>query len=44
MNNYPQPLTKDGMKKISNQMDNLIYKIEEKGENFNLGFFCYIKY
>ena len=44
MNNYPKPLTKDGMKKISNQMDNLIYKIEEKGENFNLGFFCYIKY
>ena len=43
-NFFPKSISKEGIKKIYEQLDNLIYKINEKDSNLGIGFFCYIKY
>ena len=44
MENYPKPVSKDCIKVILKQMDNLFYKKYEKEGNYLTVFFCNIKY
>ena len=44
MNSYPEPVTKQSTKNILEQMDNSIYKINEKKGKFDIGILCSIKY
>ena len=44
MDKYPKPASKSCTKKILDQMENSIYKIDEKEVTFKLGFFCNIQY
>ena len=43
MNGYPKPMTKHCLSKILDQMNNSLYKINEKDGKFETGFFCYVK-
>ena len=43
MEDYPEPVTKQCIKNIVDQIENLIYKINEKEGNFDIGYFCLIK-
>ena len=43
MEKYPKPVTKNTTQKILNQIDNSIYKINEKKGKFFIGFLSYIK-
>ena len=43
MDYYPKPITKICLEKILDQMNNSLYKINEKGGKFEIGFFCYIQ-
>ena len=43
MKEYPNPLTNRCLKKILNQMNNYLYKVNERNGKFDTGFFCYIK-
>ncbi len=44
MENFPKSISKEGIKKIYEQLDNLIYKISDKDNNLGIGFFCHITY
>ena len=44
MDKYPKPVDKNITQKILNQIDNSVYKINEKNGKFFIGFLCYIKY
>ena len=44
MTEYLKPITKQSLKIILNQMENSFYKINEKEGEFDIGFFCYLKY
>ena len=44
MKDYPEPISKQCLKIILEQMDNQIYKIYERKEKNEIGFFCNIKY
>lgn len=41
---YPEPITKQCIENILEQMNNTIYLINEQNENFESGIFCKIKY
>ena len=43
MERYLKPVTKSCAKKISDQMNNYLYKIEQKGGNYEIGYFIQIK-
>ena len=43
MEQYLKPVTKSCAKKISDQMNNYLYKIEQKGGNYEIGYFIQIK-
>ena len=43
MESYPEPVTKQSTKKILEQMDNSIYKINTKNGKYDIGIFCKIK-
>ena len=43
MQNFPRAINKNGIKNIYEQLDNLIYEINEKDNNLGIGFFCYIR-
>ena len=43
MEKYLKPVTKSCAKKISDQMNNYLYKIEQKGGNYEIGYFIQIK-
>ena len=43
MEDYPKPLTKQCIEKITDQMNNYIYKIKQNDNKFYTGFFCFIK-
>ena len=38
------PVAKQGVQKILDQMNNSIFTVEGKDGNFEIGYFCYIKY
>ena len=44
MEYFPKPFSKQCITKILDQMNNLFYKINQKGKNFDIGIFCHIKY
>ena len=44
MEKYPQPVTQNYTRIILEQMNNSIYKINTKENDFRTGFFCHIKY
>lgn len=44
MENYPKPISKKCSKTIFDQMENAIYKINEREGKYDIGFFCHIKY
>ena len=44
MEDYPKPVTKQCIIKILEQIDNAIYKINEKEGNYETGIFTKIKY
>ena len=43
MEQYLKPVTKSCAKKISDQMNNYLYKINQKGGNYEIGYFIQIK-
>ena len=43
MEKYLKAVTKPCAKKISDQMENYLYKINQKGENYEIGYFIQIK-
>ncbi len=43
MEKYLKPVTKQCAKKISAQMDNYLYKVNQKGGNYEIGYFIQIK-
>ena len=43
MKDYPDPLPAKSIQKISEQTNNFFYKINEDKNQFEIGFFCYIK-
>ena len=43
METYLKPVTKSCAKKIYDQMNNYLYKIEQKGGNYEIGYFIQIK-
>ena len=44
MAEYPKPMTKQSTKKLYDQMENYLYKLNESEEKYEIGFFCYINY
>ena len=44
MEKYPRSASKHCTKIILDQIENFIYRIDEKERTFRLGFFCTIKY
>ena len=43
MEKYIKPITKPWVKKISDQMENYLYRISKKGGNYEIGYFIQIK-
>ena len=43
MEKYLKPVTKQCAKKISNQMENYLYRINQKGGNYEIGYFIQLK-
>ena len=43
MEKYLKPMTKQCAKKISDQMENYLYRINKKEENYEIGYFIQIK-
>ena len=44
MKNYPKSVSKECTENILNQMDNIIYKMENHNEKLGTGFFCKLNY
>ena len=43
METYLKPITKQCAKKISTQMENYLYRIHKKEENYEIGYFIELK-
>ena len=44
MAEYPKPMTKHCTKKLIDQMEKYLYKLNEKEETYEIGFFCHINH
>ena len=43
MESFPRAINKNGIKNIYDQLDNLLYKINEEDSELGIGFFCYLR-